>query len=157
MSLRAFLFLSYKKDPEEVSREILANSKLNAAITTYKETGKLPEGMQFAGRGADGKPIVICAESIEQIKHLDNYKILTTLLTQKGKNEEEKTFDGYATASNKLVCILCSFILSVCVVLSIGVSLFLSWILKQGSVNERILLTKTLVLYRVNTLKCKKV
>ena len=86
-----------------MSREILANSKLNAAITTYKETGKLPEGMQFAGRGADGKPIVICAESIEQIKHLDNYKILTTLLTQKGKNEEEKTFDGYATASSKLV------------------------------------------------------
>ena len=89
-----------KKDPEEVSREILANSKLNAAITAYKETGKLPEGMQLAGRGADGKPIVICAESIEQIKHLDNYKILTTLLTQKTKGEE-KTFDGYTAGAAK--------------------------------------------------------
>ena len=58
--------------------------------------------MQFAGRGADGRPIVICAEKIEQIKHLDNYKILTTLLTQKG-NKEEKTFDGYATTGAKYV------------------------------------------------------
>ena len=55
--------------------------------------------MQFAGRSADGRPIVICAENIEQIKHLDNYKILTTLLTQKGGKSEEKTFDGYTTTS----------------------------------------------------------